>query len=193
MLAATTLVGGCFPEDVPPFDDPPPPSCGNGTCEVDLGEDCLNCPAECPCCTVVDSSGEALRPTSAQGSPDGQTAALDQNSDLILVFGGEAKDTPVIGARELTFHGSVSTNDQLHEESCPNPVEAVGAFEVWVSPAGSDWRLIGIWTDRTDEFDVGCAQFPAIRWLRIKGQEGAQGLLDAIVVKPEACLGGEGS
>ncbi|MCK5797528.1 MAG: hypothetical protein KAI47_10115 [Deltaproteobacteria bacterium] len=191
-LALAFVATGCLlDESIPPIDPNPPASCGNGVCDLQR-ETCTNCPKDCDCCAVVNAQGSFTEAgavaTAAAGQPDGVSVPIDDRSDLRLALGGDWNDQPVFG-RDFEIHGKVFTNDMLHDELCPQGVgNGQGAFEVWVSPAGSVWRLVGLWTSKTNDFDLACAEASHIRWIRIKGQPGARGELDAVTAKGSACL-----
>lgn len=190
-LLGSSLLTACLLEEepLPPLPQPPA-SCGDGQCQI-ASETCTSCPRDCDCCSVVDASGIAgsqaglLGPVI--GPADGQTIPIDENSDLQLAVGGEWFDQEVVG-RDFTVHGQVTTDNTRYDELCVGETQGSGAFEIWVSEAGSNWRLIGLWTSQTNEFDIACAQAKTIRWVRIKGQPGAQGSLDAVTAKGSACL-----
>jgi hypothetical protein len=192
-LAMLTALAGCLLEEsLPPIDPNPPATCGDGVCQIE-SETCTSCAQDCDCCSVVNGTGVSsdagigfLAPV--VGNPDNQSIPIDENSDLQLAVGGEWFDQEVIGLRDFTVHGVVSTNDTLYEELCVGETQGAGGFEIWVSEAGSNWRLIGLWTSKTNEFDIACAQVKTIRWVRIKGQPGARGSLDAVTAKGAACL-----
>lgn len=185
-------LSACFDEPSGPPGVIVPPSCGNGVCEIAV-EGCINCPSDCDCCAVVDASGTVPVPAElpfAQGQPDQRVVQIDERSDLWLGLGSEAKDGQVLGAKELTVHGSVITSDALFAD-CPLSSDGRGAVEVWgISGANGNTRLIGIWTARTNTFDVGCGELESVVMVRLKAQPGTSATLDALTINADACRGG---
>ena len=192
LLLGGQLVAGCLSDTEPPeFTVVRPPSCGNGRCETaaGYGENCLNCPDDCDCCAAVDAreavpTGQDLQ--FALGQPDQRLLRLEENSELTLILGSEARDQPVGGVREILVHGTVSTADAQFG-GCPRLSSLRGAIEVW---AGGDGRegLIGIWTSKESAFDLGCASLPLVRYVKLRAQPGAAASLDALTIAPQSCF-----
>ncbi len=183
-------LAGCLQDPSPPSGRFPDQCNGDGVCDI-RREDCLSCPGDCPCCAIVDSSGvvagNAADAQLATGVVDGKTVGLDQFSELQLAFGREVYDQELLADFEI--HGSVSTSEEEFPTfSCTGSVAGSRAFEIAVSDDGSNWPIVGVWTDKSKVFDLGCAQLKSIRWVRIRGQRGAEGELDAITAKAGSCL-----
>jgi len=184
----TAPTPGCFPDNTPPAGpSAAPASCGDNRCDF-LNEDCVNCPADCPCCAIANSSGTVPNNDAerAEGDPDGQSVALDDQSDLFLVFGREIFDAK--GKPDLQLHGQVTSGEPQPASSagCPQNVSGHGAFEIAVSADGVGWQTIGLWSRSTiagpqvAQFNIACVELTTVRWVRVKAQPGAAGQLDAV-------------
>lgn len=201
LCAVSALVllplGGCLLDTDPPPNNPTKPaSCGNGTCDTNT-EDCSNCPEDCDCCAVVNAEGiignqPAMNFPAAVGQPDSQSISLGPDDEVRLSLGGPWFDRPQKDGEaqlhDLRIHGTVSTSSTPYT-GCPQKAIGTGAFEVWAADATGAWVLIGLWTSQATSFDFGCGKnLKSVRRLKIRGQQGASGQLDAITPLTGACL-----
>ena len=191
-------LGGCLlDEEPPPINPTKPATCGNGTCDVNKAEDCINCPKDCDCCALVFGGGVSNGQTigAAQialvaGQPDGKSLTLSGYSELELAIGGSWFDATG-AAPDFTIHGTVTTSQALNS-GC-NTSGGTGGFEVWGRHLTGDYKLIGVWTGASKSFNISCTQLSEIRYLRLRSQGGAEGQLDAITADPQSCLTGSGT
>lgn len=198
LVWAATVAVGCLPDESVPQGNETPLTCGDGRCDV-LTEDCARCPGDCPCCAIIDSKSNdpnAQQPDLAIGAPDGRVVELGEQSDIFMAFGRDVFDCrdEVEGNKpDFRIYGSVtSTSDVAHAGTCFGAAASSrGAFEVMVSADALDWRLVGLWAKQSDgttvsTFDIGCAELPSARWVRLRGELGATAQLDAITAIEDA-------
>lgn len=184
-VAGLVCLPGCLPAGEPPaLGDVPPLSCGNGRCEPEQGEQCVNCPGDCSCCTGVDAQGKVplgqdLR--AASGGPDGKMIELDPLADVQIALGRELYDVP--DRPDLQLHGAVSGGEAAGGAGgCGSRSARTAAFEVTVSLDGQRWAPIGFWAQASGAaaFDLACARLSRVRFVRVRGTSGARGQLDAV-------------
>ncbi|MCB9554986.1 MAG: hypothetical protein H6707_02705 [Deltaproteobacteria bacterium] len=188
LLAICGLLASCLDQGDPLIRLPnKPASCGNGTCEI-ADEDCQICPEDCSCCNAASSEGSSGIDDAnlALGPSDGKSAALTENTSLILAVGRQIFDGETAGAADFSLIGTVTSSSTAAGGQCPQSSLGRGAFSVEVSPDGLDWALVGIWTALNAEFDLGCHSVNAARFVRITGQPAASATLDAL--QASACL-----
>ncbi|MBK8481822.1 MAG: hypothetical protein IPL40_11680 [Proteobacteria bacterium] len=186
MLLGAGCLPGCLPAGEPPdlTDGVLPASCGNGRCEPGQGEECVNCPGDCSCCTGVDAQGRVPLGQdllAANGAPDGKLIELDPLADLQIALGRELYDVP--DQPDLQLHGAVSGGGAGGGAGgCGSRSARTAAFEVTVSLDGQHWAPIGFWAQATGAaaFDLACARLARVRFVRVRGTSGARGQLDAV-------------
>jgi len=192
LVGAALLVPGCWVSgtDPPP---PVPPSCNNnGQCEDN--EDCNDCPADCPCCSAVTTSGEidVDQPANATREPDGKVATLGANSTLTLMVGREIYTDS--GGADFVLVGSVESDSSVPVSgACPVGAASGAGYIVDLSQDGStNWTTVGFWTRSTSPswsgqgqpFGLSCASpsMQTARYLRLSPfGTGASAKLDALV------------
>jgi len=184
ILCAIAAIAGCLGDELPNAAIPPPPaSCGNNACDPGL-EDCLTCPADCPCCSAVFAAGteNVADPANSLGKPDGKAAVLNELSALTLALGGEVYNGSGDAAQaDFKLDGKVTSSTSGTASGCATALQGSGAFSVHVSSNGSTFAFVGVWTQENASFDLGCAKgVTEARWIRIVGQPGATGELDAV-------------
>lgn len=186
LLVFVLASAGCLPDGEPPLTPAasPPPSCGNGRCELGQGEQCLSCPGDCSCCAAIDAQGQV--PTgqdraAAVGGSDGKSLELDALSDLQLALGRELYDRP--DAPDLQVHGTVEGGSAAPTAGgCGSNAARAGAFELTVSLDGRQWHPLGFWSQGSGAaaFDLACARVSGVRLVRLRGTSGAKARLDAV-------------
>lgn len=192
LLVGAALLGGCWAED----DLPGPAACtcdNNGVCNLER-EDCVCCPADCPCCRAVDAQGQDVQQAeSAAGDKDGAYATLGPNSTLQLLVGREIINQGTSAGGDFLLVGSVSSDSSISvAATCPVGFPSGDGYRVEVSHDGSQWDPVGFWVKSTSPatagegqpFSLGCgsANLTTVRWVRLSSfgtNAGAQ--LDALV------------
>ena len=176
-LLAFGLVG-CLPSPDPGGEIPPPPaSCGNGVCEPEEGEDCLNCKQDCSCCAAVVATGTMAGAEQAVGRPDGKGVTLGELAVIELTLGRAIDDGP--GA-EIELVGEVLTGSGTPGTGCVMQAGVTGTIQVKANDEGT-WRLIGLWgKGGSSQFDLGCGLVKRTGSIRLEAQSGAGAQLDAI-------------
>lgn len=184
LLGLTCVFLGCLPSSEPTAGDlgAPPRSCGNKVCEPTLGETCVNCAADCPCCYGTLASGVGvLRPENATGRPDGQVAELTALSALEVTLGRDLVDDRQ-GQPDLELTGEVVSASPSTPVGCPTvgPQNLIGSVQVLAS-SDDGWKLVGLWTRAgARTFDLGCAGVASTSIIRLEAQPGAAAKVDAV-------------
>lgn len=165
-----------FSTEPPPLPGAPA-SCGDGHCDP-LRESCGNCPTDCPCCAAASCEGSVPGVEACVGKPDGKAVQLAEYSSVEVALGSEVTDLP---GDDLRFEGAVASASNVEVVGCPLGSGGTGSFEVWVSADGRDFKLAGFWSQKDRAVDLSCVQLKTARWVRLVGQPGARGQLDAVI------------
>lgn len=125
--------------------------------------------------------GDISNPQNALGAPDSDTTELGQGAILQLLVGSSVFDGEGI---DLVFEGEVSTPSsvQLNTWSCPTGFPNGPSFRVDASNDGSDWKLLGYWTQTVQGgsgsaqgfgFNLSCAKLKSALFFRITALDAA--------------------
>jgi hypothetical protein len=173
-----TLAAGCLPESDPGKLDlgPPPPSCGNATCEPALGESCLNCPKDCPCCAGVSAAGNGVHPEYAVGLANGKDfAELSEHQILEITVGREIFDQS--GKTDFEIVGTVSASG-ASTTGCVTAMPTTGVLVKVFDD--KDWRTAGAWTSGGAAFDLACAGVAHTFQVRLEALANTTARVDAL-------------
>jgi hypothetical protein len=181
------ILPGCLPESEPIKLDvgTPPASCGDKKCEPSLGETCLNCKADCPCCAGVAAAGSGATPQNAAGVGDGKFAELNGNEQQILevTIGREIFDES--GKTDFEIIGTISGSGSA-TTGCASTLPTTGVV-VKVLDEKEVWRTAGAWTSATggNAFDLACAGVAHTFQVRLEALGNTTARVDA--VKATSC------